>query len=282
MPATTRPRWGFRTDFDNLDSGWGIGAGGYNEVTRILDSTLHFRIKSFTAINAPPGSPANGDAHLVGSSPTGDFAGQAGRIAVRDSASSSWFFFSPVVGMVATADDNGHMLVWNGTAFALPANLAAGSGNAQFGSSSEIATTSGTAFDFNGLPAWVTAIDLLMFGVSLSGTDNFLVQIGPSSGVETTGYVSQTGNRFGEASSTSGFSLNGNGNANLADFNVALRCVSADRTRWLMTLSGAQGGFPFFGGGRKTLAGPLDRVRLTRTGANTFDAGSVRLLYWGA
>ncbi len=35
------------------------------------------------------------------------------------------------------------------------------------------------------------------------------------------------------------------------------------------------------GGGAKTLSATLDRVRLTRSGTNTFDAGSVSLQYRG-
>jgi hypothetical protein len=33
------------------------------------------------------------------------------------------------------------------------------------------------------------------------------------------------------------------------------------------------------GGCSKTLSGTLDRVRLTRTGTNNFDAGSVNVMY---
>jgi hypothetical protein len=35
------------------------------------------------------------------------------------------------------------------------------------------------------------------------------------------------------------------------------------------------------GGGNKTLSGELTQIRLTRTGTNTFDAGSVNIMYEG-
>lgn len=46
--------------------------------------------------NTPPGSPADGDLHLVGSSPTGAWSGQAGKLALYF---SGWTFHTPKTGM---------------------------------------------------------------------------------------------------------------------------------------------------------------------------------------
>src|SRR3990172_6259162 len=52
------------------------------------------------------------------------------------------------------------------------------------------ATTSGTSFDFTGIPGGTKRITVMLDRVSLSGTDALLVQIGDSGGIETTGYIS--------------------------------------------------------------------------------------------
>jgi hypothetical protein len=46
-----------------------------------------------------------------------------------------------------------------------------------------------------------------------------------------------------------------------------------------MMVSAAGNSGSIHGGGIKTLAGTLDRVRLTRTGTDTFDAGAVSISY---
>lgn len=56
---------------------------------------------------------------------------------------------------------------------------------------SEQATTSGIAVDFTGVSSTANCITVAFEGVSLSGTDDLLVQIGDSGGVETTGYLSR-------------------------------------------------------------------------------------------
>jgi len=124
MPAYQRPRWGLLTGFAPGDPNWGTDPGGYNDLARRLDAGLHLRVASLTAINTPPGSPANGGAHIVGGVPTGDFTGEAGKIAVWDSDAAAWFFFAPPAGTVATASDTGEIGVYNGTAFVVPPNIA--------------------------------------------------------------------------------------------------------------------------------------------------------------
>ena len=54
-----------------------------------------------------------------------------------------------------------------------------------------VASTSGTAIDFTGLPSWIKRITIQFQGVSLSSTANILVQLGTGSTTFTTsGYLS--------------------------------------------------------------------------------------------
>lgn len=149
------------------------------------------------------------------------------------------------------------------------------------------ATTSGTQFDFTGLPAGINELVVHFNGVSLTGTDQFLVQLGTSSGVETASYVS-AGNALNTAglgnfpaTSVAGFVIPVIGIVWAFNGQLFIRRMSGNT--WNASLGGsgaAPGDFSvYYGGGIKTLAGTLDRVRLTRTGSSTFDAGAVSISY---
>ena len=149
------------------------------------------------------------------------------------------------------------------------------------------ATTSGTQFDFTGLPAGINELVVHFNGVSLSGTDQFLVQLGTSSGVETASYVS-AGNALNTVglgnfptTSVAGFVIPTIGIVWAFNGQMFIRRMSGNT--WNASLGGsgaAPGDFSvYYGGGIKTLAGTLDRVRLTRTGSSTFDAGAVSISY---
>lgn len=148
-----------------------------------------------------------------------------------------------------------------------------------------------TTADFTGIPSWAKRITILFDGVSLSGADNILVQIGDSGGLETTSYVSAGVNaRDGlatvGATSTSGFMIyNGTNATNFLYGTARLENVSGNT--WIASVVGTlgtSGGVPatangISGGGSKTLSATLDRVTVTRTGTNTFDAGTINIFY---
>jgi len=149
-----------------------------------------------------------------------------------------------------------------------------------------VASTSGTSIDFTGIPSWAKRVTVMLNGVSTNGTAPLLFQIGTSSGVETTGYVSSgTYQGAGQAgtTSTAGF-LNQNGGA-VADTTCGLTTiVSFGSNKWVASSVSGTGisQYTYIGGGAKTLSGTLDRVRITTTnGTDTFDAGSINILYEG-
>jgi hypothetical protein len=149
-----------------------------------------------------------------------------------------------------------------------------------------VASTSGTSIDFTSIPSWVKRITVCFNGVSTNGSSNVQIQIGTSSGVETTGYNSGAG--YGTtvgtfASSTTGFILDVSATAsalrygsmiiNLLGSNIwANQCCTFSTTTTTNTS----------GGGAKTLSTTLDRVRITTVnGTDTFDAGSINIQYEG-
>lgn len=65
-------------------------AAGLNESINIIDALLQLSVLTVGG-NTPPGSPTEGDRHIVGTSPTGAWASQAGKLARY--LDSSWSFF---------------------------------------------------------------------------------------------------------------------------------------------------------------------------------------------
>lgn len=147
-----------------------------------------------------------------------------------------------------------------------------------------VASTSGTSIDFTSIPSWVKRITVMFQGVSTSGTSSVQVQLGAGS-VTTSGYVSQStfsGSGSATSSVTSGLHFHG-GSAATAR-NGAMVIMLLGSNSWSATsISGqpADSGV-VYGGGSITLSGTLDRVRITTVnGTDTFDAGSINILYEG-
>jgi hypothetical protein len=146
------------------------------------------------------------------------------------------------------------------------------------------ASTSGTSIDFTSIPSWVKRITVMFNGVSTSGTSNPLIQLGAGS-VTTSGYVSTGANLQNNispqvASSTAGLIL---GEISLAAALISGHMVITNVSGNIWTAS-SYGKHStdrcFIGGGTVTLSGTLDRVRITTVnGTDTFDAGSINILY---
>jgi hypothetical protein len=124
-------------------------------------------------------------------------------------------------------------------------------------------------------------------GVSTSGTSNWLVQLGDSGGIENTGYLG-AGTFLGATVSgtnyTAGFGFPIAGAGHILHGSVVLTLLSSSTNSWTCMGSlggtGTAAGFIYSTAGAKSLSGTLDRVRLTTVnGTDTFDAGSVNILY---
>ena len=150
-------------------------------------------------------------------------------------------------------------------------------------SGTAVATTSGTSIDFTGIPSWVKRITVMFNGVSTNGGSIIQVQIGDSGGVETTSYFSGawTANST-NTNATTGFIIHGvNFGARVWDGSYTL--VSQDATNtWVSTgmCNSLNDNAQSIGMGRKQLSATLDRIRLTTVnGTDTFDAGSINIMY---
>jgi len=149
-------------------------------------------------------------------------------------------------------------------------------------SGTAVASTSGTSIDFTGLPAWVKRITVMFSGVSTSGTSIIQLQLGTgSTSYTTSGYVG--GAWFANTTNltvTTGLPISGS--------NAAARIYSGIMTLTYMGSNMWSGAGTFFdttqnasmGASAVTLAAALTAVRITTVnGTDTFDAGTINILY---
>ena len=140
-------------------------------------------------------------------------------------------------------------------------------------------STSGTSIDFTGIPSWVKRVTVMFNGVSTSGVSNKLIQLGTTSGFTSTGYTSSFGNSGSIFTVTIGFGiwtqaatdtasgvfsiLNITGNTWVASGVLKINTGNTNQT-----------------GGDVALASALTQLRITTVnGTDTFDAGSINILY---
>jgi hypothetical protein len=151
-----------------------------------------------------------------------------------------------------------------------------------------IASTSGTSIPFAGLPSWVKRVTVQLLGVSTSGTSNLLCQIGTGATptYTTTGYIGAQGVVFNSNTTSavvysSGFSLtNGFGAGYIITGTIVITNFTGNTWVAATTLGRSDGAGLIAGGGSIALGAALTAVRLVATnGTDTFDAGSVNILY---
>ena len=151
-------------------------------------------------------------------------------------------------------------------------------------SGTAVASTSGVSVDFNSIPSWAKRITVMLSGVSTSGTSNIMVQLGDSGGVETTSYTSVVSAGAGAYSNTTGFMLTGVLAAALSrNGHIVITLVGSNV--WVASSINANSDTTYttsVGAGNKTLSDTLTQVRITTVnGTDTFDAGTVNIMYEG-
>ena len=152
-------------------------------------------------------------------------------------------------------------------------------------SGTAVASTSGTSIDFTSIPSWVKRITVMVNGVSTNGASNPMIQLGTSGGVTATGYVSSGSNQVNNvtpqgATLTTGF-LFGEISSAAAVLSGIYIIANVSGNIWVGSFCGKyDAGKTCVGGGAVTLGSILTQVRLTTVnGTDTFDAGSVNILY---
>ena len=149
------------------------------------------------------------------------------------------------------------------------------------------ASTSGTSVFFTGIPSWVKRITVMFDGVSTNGTSPPQVQIGDSGGIETSGYLCSNSvitTTVATANGTTGYRIGVNNWAAtvLANGSIVITNLSGNTWSAFGVVGDSASALTYLTAGSKSLSGTLDRIRIiTVNGTDTFDAGSINILYEG-
>lgn len=198
---------------------------------------------------------------------------------------------TPANNFTLTAEaDNGTMKLARGNAGATTQDILTVDANGlvtfnqgrQLTSGTAQATTSGTSIDFTSIPSWVKRITVEIVGVSTNGTSLPIIQLGDSGGIEATGYSGATAT----VANSTGFNVTSAMAATTVLYSViVLNRVASSPDTWMASVCGCttvSSTTAQSGAGSKALSDVLTTVRLTTVnGTDTFDAGSVNILYEG-
>lgn len=147
------------------------------------------------------------------------------------------------------------------------------------------ATTSGTAIDFTSIPSWVRRITVMFQGVSTNGTSIPQLQLGTGATPTyvTSGYVgtfSYSGG--GGGTFTTGIGISASTAANIRSGSVIITSMGSNVWTAMGVVGLSDAAITSTTGASISLGAVLTAIRLTTvSGADTFDAGSVNIMYEG-
>lgn len=148
------------------------------------------------------------------------------------------------------------------------------------------AATSGTTKDFTGIPSTARRVVILFNGVSSTGANDILIQLGVGTTPTTTGYQNSQStlsypSGIVNTTSTAGIPIFNNLGSYVFTGRIVLELLDSTANTWIVSghlMSTVTTIGIVVSGGVITLSGSLGMVRLTTTtGTPTFDAGSVNI-----
>lgn len=144
----------------------------------------------------------------------------------------------------------------------------------------QTATGSETVIDFTSIPSDVKKITLSFADAGTNGTNHYLVQLGDSGGLETTGYTSSSAiidTTPSVISNTTGFIIGNQSSSDNKNGHLMLTLIDEATNLWSSShdFTGVASDYISTGAGSKALSATLDRIRVTTVGGtDTFDSGS--------
>jgi hypothetical protein len=147
-------------------------------------------------------------------------------------------------------------------------------------SGTAVASTSGTSIDFTGIPSWANRITVMFNGVSTNGTSLVQVQLGSSGGITNIGYAGITQSSGASQNSSTGFILDTSGNATYVRYGAVILLNITANTWSIMGTVGPLSTFAAAVAGAVATPSSVTTVRITTVnGTDTFDAGSINIMY---
>jgi hypothetical protein len=144
---------------------------------------------------------------------------------------------------------------------------------------SAVTTTSGTEARFTSIPSWVKQITIMFTSVSFTGGDELQLQLGTSSGYKTSGYTGVVFGPGGSSNTSDSFPITNDSTSGANTFSGAATLTNFSGNTWVIsgTSNVANSGRAF--SGFVTLSSVLDRLRFIPSGSNSFDGGTVNVMY---
>ena len=194
---------------------------------------------------------------------------------------------STSAGLVQSADTSGNLVLQNDgtTKMTIGSSITMNTGGL-ITSGTAVASTSGTSIDFTSIPSWVKRITVMFQSVSTNGSSNVQVQLGISTGIDSTSTYKGSCSRnasIGTTNYTTGFLITQTViSTSVLEGCLQLNLLSSNNWVGMGVIGYSDGAAGSFTAGSKSLSGTLDRIRITTVnGTDAFDAGSVNILYEG-
>ena len=148
-------------------------------------------------------------------------------------------------------------------------------------------SVSGATVEFTGIPAWARRITLVVGGLSISTTNDILIQLGYSGGYATTNYynlvtqLKSTGNTLKENNSGFQFYETSIAADNYYGVHTFVRGALDTNDIWLWTgtTNREDAAGMCVGSGKVAVAGTVTKIKMVIDGAGSFDGGSVKAYY---
>ena len=209
---------------------------------------------------------------------TGSLLLQGDSLYLMNAAGSSTYFYgNSSTGAAQLRYGNSPKLVTTATGCTVTGSIVAD--NIGGGSLAPVSPSGTSAVNFTSIPAGVRQVTVMLDELSMSGSDDLLIQLGDSGGIETSGYISRS--IWSNASeSTSGMIVRSG--ANVRKWTGAMtftRVHTTNRFVQTHTVVDPDQNEQRVGAGSKTLSGELTQLRVVPTGSNTFDNGSVSIAW---
>lgn len=163
------------------------------------------------------------------------------------------------------------------------ATITANGLNSNIVSGTAQASTSGTSINFTGIPSWAKRITVMLSGVSLSATANILVQLGTGATptYTTSGYLGMVALYTGGTTNfTSGFlATDTNSAVTLNNGQMIINNLTSNTWVESSIVTGSNNNIGSWGSGSVVLGAALTAIRITSTSTDTFDAGTINIIY---
>jgi hypothetical protein len=267
-----------------LTSGTTTGTAGI--FTSVTIATINSTTGTIGTLNSTTGTIINLSTTLAG-----DFTISQGTATLATSGATAGTYGSVTAIPFITVDAKGRITsATTGTFSSTPADgsITPAKLSQPFTSATAVASTSGTAIDFTSIPSWVKRITVMFDQVSTNGASLPAIQLGDSGGVETSDYnaasslISPSG--ISTSLYTASFTIRTDALSGVA-ISGTLNLLSSSANTWAIggiLATPTPSAYMTLVGGTKSLSATLDRVRITTVGGtDTFDAGSVNILYEG-